>query len=621
MASQLVRPFPEFYDSDGTPLDNGYLYIGTEDQNPEDEAHQITVYWDQELTQPAAQPIRTNSGYPARDGTASTLYINADWFSLTVRDKRSSLVFYTRKIESDRLTSMVSAALNGYGTTQEIKDNFDPSGAVTFAVLQGNGYHPEVKYYWDSESTATENDGTVLIPTGHTGSGRLVHNGPSRHVGMFGDVATDFSSDCNAAMLEKEAQGGGYVDVNWVSGVKQIDFDTRLEIPNNVVLRGNRGGGYQSADTKLNYTGSGVAITGKAGYDDTDDTKGIGIENLLIQTDGIAAGQTAVLLESAKNCSMKNVEIRPKGTNAIGLHLKGERAGKSNAGCYYNQFDRVSVRGSTAYQGGQNGQIAVKLSGTEGDGQCNANAFSNLNILQCEKALEIGPSYGNTFFEITVEECSKLGIDFLAGALDNNIYGCYAENIGSASVDLAWMQCANVSECDGNMVHGVTSLANVADAVLYRGNQYRYRNTTYVGLAGNSAVRVRQVGGTGPYADTVDLSPSGPKWVRTRAPVEYTIASGAITPAQSNIIVDTENDVVLDELWTIEQTNSQEGDLLFVRAANSSRTIKLMDSAAGTGNLRMDASTYDLNHSRDIAVFQNIGSGGWALISHKNNEA
>ena len=85
----IEAPFPQFFDKSGEPLDNGYLYIGVANQNPE--TNPITVYWDSAGTQPAAQPLRTMNGYIVRNGTAAAVFATGD-YSLTVRDKRGRLL-------------------------------------------------------------------------------------------------------------------------------------------------------------------------------------------------------------------------------------------------------------------------------------------------------------------------------------------------------------------------------------------------------------------------------------------------------------------------------------------------------------------------------------------------
>lgn len=87
---QAIQPFEVFAGRDGLPLENGYLYFGAANLNPE--TNLITVYWDRALTIPAAQPIRTQGGYAYRNGSPSNVYIPSA-YSLTVRDKNSALVF------------------------------------------------------------------------------------------------------------------------------------------------------------------------------------------------------------------------------------------------------------------------------------------------------------------------------------------------------------------------------------------------------------------------------------------------------------------------------------------------------------------------------------------------
>ena len=90
--TQLAPPYPVFTDKNGDPLDNGYLYFGVASLNPE--TNPIQVYYDINLTQPAAQPLRTSNGYVMRNGSPALIYAN-EQFSVTVRDKSGSLVIYS----------------------------------------------------------------------------------------------------------------------------------------------------------------------------------------------------------------------------------------------------------------------------------------------------------------------------------------------------------------------------------------------------------------------------------------------------------------------------------------------------------------------------------------------
>lgn len=85
-ALNILPPFSVFTDSDGTPLDAGYIYIGTANLPPQ--TNPITVYWDEALTIPAAQPIRTTNGYPSRAGTPARLYVGST-YSILVADSKN----------------------------------------------------------------------------------------------------------------------------------------------------------------------------------------------------------------------------------------------------------------------------------------------------------------------------------------------------------------------------------------------------------------------------------------------------------------------------------------------------------------------------------------------------
>ena len=86
----IQQPFSQYSDLNGTPLQNGQIFIGVENQNPE--TNPLVVYWDAAGTQPAAQPLTTLNGYVSRDGTPANIFTNAA-FSITVRNKKGCIVY------------------------------------------------------------------------------------------------------------------------------------------------------------------------------------------------------------------------------------------------------------------------------------------------------------------------------------------------------------------------------------------------------------------------------------------------------------------------------------------------------------------------------------------------
>lgn len=107
MSALSIQPtYPIFTDTDGQPLEDGYIWIGQANLDPE--GNPIAVFWDVALTQPAGQPIRTLNGYPANNGTPARLYVNSD-YSIRVMDK-NGVVLYTSLNDNSFSGSLASNA-------------------------------------------------------------------------------------------------------------------------------------------------------------------------------------------------------------------------------------------------------------------------------------------------------------------------------------------------------------------------------------------------------------------------------------------------------------------------------------------------------------------------------
>jgi len=87
---EVQPPYPAFAGADGQPLENGYIWIGVVNLSPQ--VNPISVYWDAAQTIPAALPIRTLNGYPARNGTPARFYVASD-YSIQVLDNKGSVVY------------------------------------------------------------------------------------------------------------------------------------------------------------------------------------------------------------------------------------------------------------------------------------------------------------------------------------------------------------------------------------------------------------------------------------------------------------------------------------------------------------------------------------------------
>ena len=89
-AISITPGYPNYSDTDGSALNDGYVYIGLEYQNP------ITAptgaFWDKDFQIPADQPLRTSGGYIVRNGSPAAVYTGAA-YSILVQNKNLVTVY------------------------------------------------------------------------------------------------------------------------------------------------------------------------------------------------------------------------------------------------------------------------------------------------------------------------------------------------------------------------------------------------------------------------------------------------------------------------------------------------------------------------------------------------
>lgn len=168
--------YPQYEGANGLPLNNGSVYFGTPNLNPE--TNPITVYWDSALTQPAAQPIKTLNGFISRDGTPANLY-TASNYSITVKDKKGVLL-YTLPDSNyfDPSSGFNITVIKTIGTIAELKA-LSKNGVAYANVLgyfaKGDGCNG-IWYYDSTDTTSADNGGTVIVAN-DGGRWKLIHSG------------------------------------------------------------------------------------------------------------------------------------------------------------------------------------------------------------------------------------------------------------------------------------------------------------------------------------------------------------------------------------------------------------------------------------------------------------
>ncbi|MCH7312915.1 hypothetical protein [Acinetobacter sp. ANC 3882] len=91
MSNRVSTPFPIYSDTDGSPLDAGFIFIGESNKNPI--LSPIAIFYDAELTMPAENPARTRNGYVVKNGAPRQLFCAEPLVSIAVQNKRKESVW------------------------------------------------------------------------------------------------------------------------------------------------------------------------------------------------------------------------------------------------------------------------------------------------------------------------------------------------------------------------------------------------------------------------------------------------------------------------------------------------------------------------------------------------
>jgi hypothetical protein len=144
-ALSIQPPYPAFAGADGQPLENGYIWIGTVNLNPQ--VNPISVYWDSALTIPAVQPIRTLNGYPSYQGTPARFYAASD-YSIQVLNNKGSVVY---------------TSLNGNVSSGSVATNATGNGVQTIFAVTSTPFAIYINGVYQNQNTYTVTGGNVTF--------------------------------------------------------------------------------------------------------------------------------------------------------------------------------------------------------------------------------------------------------------------------------------------------------------------------------------------------------------------------------------------------------------------------------------------------------------------------
>jgi len=272
-ALSIQPPFPIFTETDGQPLENGYIWLGTINLNPI--VNPISAYWDAALTIAAVQPIRTLNGYPVYQGTPARIYVNSD-YSIQVQNRNGSIV-YSAPAATERYGGIINASDVVY----------DPAGTGAVATTVQAKLH---------ESVSVKDFGAV------------------------GDGVTDDRTAIVAAITAVAALGGGCV--NFPSGTYIVA--SSFTVPANINLKG---AGQKATTIKRKFTGD--LITSFGGY--------ASLEDLTIDgnTATWGTGKGVIFAASSPSSHFLNVEIINFVQNCVAFGADAASTFRANSCTFY----------------------------------------------------------------------------------------------------------------------------------------------------------------------------------------------------------------------------------------------------------------------------------------------
>ncbi|HFD2140495.1 TPA: hypothetical protein ACF2EA_000207, partial [Acinetobacter baumannii] len=97
MSNKVTTPYPLFSDIDGSPLEAGFLFLGENGQDAE--LNPITVYWNEEKTEVATQPLRTRNGFIVKDNQPAKIFIDVDVCSISIKDRYQNAIHQVLSFE------------------------------------------------------------------------------------------------------------------------------------------------------------------------------------------------------------------------------------------------------------------------------------------------------------------------------------------------------------------------------------------------------------------------------------------------------------------------------------------------------------------------------------------
>jgi len=450
MSALSIQPtYPIFTDIDGQPLEDGFVWIGQANLDPQ--VNPINVFWDAALTIPAGQPIRTLGGYPSNSGTPARLYVNSD-YSIRVMNKNGSVVYsapaaterYSEAVISGVDASNVSYVPAGIGavtTTVQAKlreiisvTDFgaDPTGltdstdainnaiAAVNAAGGGTVYFPPGLYLVGSTTHVVMLSNVSLVGAGWASKIKLANNTP-----VSASLAAFVAASRTNISVRNLYFDGNRANQTILTGLFRISACSNVEVCNNVMVNCNNVCAYfvdgcshvlcnenimvdsNGTNIKVGHESSDIIIDGNSLYDTgaftthsdgfimtrfgTTGQKNIVISNnSIISPDG-AGLSMAIWLISGNNITVTGNSIEIGSPTASAVFIDAEAVMRD-----------IAISGNTIYapSGGISGIRVIERSAGKNISRLAISGNTIRGLVST--AVSVVPTYASTFSEVSI---------------------------------------------------------------------------------------------------------------------------------------------------------------------------------------------------------------------------
>lgn len=304
--TSVSAPFQIFTDIDGDPLEFGYIYVGQANLDPV--AFPKAAYWDAAMTISAAQPIRTNSGYPVRSGSPARVYVDGD-YSIRVNNKNGTLV-YSAPAATERVDSL-SVSYDSI-TAQDVFDSVRPMANYT-ALRSYTGRATSVRIAQTglagffardaSDATSADNGGTIIVDALGRRWKRLYSE--AVNVRWFGAIGDGSSNDTSAIQSAVNFAPDVYIPSGvFICDIVNIHAGTTIhgDGPTSIIKQSSSFSGGSAGSIYANSGSSGAQLDGITIRD-------IRIEGNNIESPTFSEFKHLVSLNGVKNAIIDRVQF------------------------------------------------------------------------------------------------------------------------------------------------------------------------------------------------------------------------------------------------------------------------------------------------------------------------